>query len=377
LRRRFGVFVALVESVLLLSHLLFYETWIYFWRISDASTLTGTRVVIALLSLSFVTASLLSFRYRNIAVRMFYTIAAVWLAIFNYAVFAAIACWLVYGLSSLLGAQWERRDIGATLFGAALLISAYGLANAAWTRVAHVTIKLANLPESWRGRVAALVSDLHLGHVRNGGFMARIVKMLERARADIVFVPGDMYDGSAVDIPKLAEPWTALRPPLGIFFTLGNHEEFSDPTKYLNAVSAAGLRVLNNEKIEVDGMQIVGMHYRDSANPMLFRSILQRAALDRSRPSILLTHAPDRPAVAEQEGISLQLSGHTHGGQFFPYTRITARMYGQFVHGLSRLNTMQVFTTWGAGTWGPPMRLGTKPEIVLITFQQSDASGSD
>jgi hypothetical protein len=133
-----------------------------------------------------------------------------------------------------------------------------------------------------------------------------------------------------------------------------------------------GVRVLNNEKVTIDGLQIVGIHYRESVNPQLFRSILRRASLDSGRASILLTHAPDRPAVAEEEGVSLQLSGHTHGGQFLPYTWIASRVYGRFVHGLSRIGNLLVFTNWGAGTWGAPMRVGTKPEIVLIRFESSD-----
>ena len=113
------------------------------------------------------------------------------------------------------------------------------------------------------------------------------------------------------------------------------------------------MRILNNEKVIVDGLQIVGIHYRDSVNPQLFRAILKRCALDRERASILMTHAPDRPAIAEEEGVSLQLSGHTHGGQFFPYTLIASRAYGPFVHGLSRLGRNVGFYKLGRGHVGP------------------------
>jgi len=130
-----------------------------------------------------------------------------------------------------------------------------------------------------------------------------------------------------------------------------------------------GVRVLNNEKVTVDGLQIVGVHYSDSTNDDHFRSVLRHADVDRDRASILLTHAPDRLKIAEEEGFSLQLSGHTHGGQFFPFTWITSRMYGKFVYGLQRLGNLIVYVSYGAGTWGPPLRLGTTPEIVLIQFE--------
>lgn len=128
----------------------------------------------------------------------------------------------------------------------------------------------------------------------------------------------------------------------------------------------AGIRALNNEKVTLDGLQIVGVHHRDSANLQRFRSILRQAALERERASILLSHAPHLLPIAAEGGISLQLCVHTRGGQFFPYTWIVSRVYGQYAYGLHRFGNMTVYTSSGAGTWGPPMRVGMKAEIVLI-----------
>ena len=113
----------------------------------------------------------------------------------------------------------------------------------------------------------------------------------------------------------------------------------------------------------------MGVHFRDSTNDEHLRDILRRAPVDRNRASVLLTHAPDRLKIAEEEGISLQLSGHTHGGQFFPFTWITSRVYGKFVYGLQSLGNLLVYTSYGAGTWGPPFRVDTTPEIVLLRFE--------
>jgi hypothetical protein len=172
-----------------------------------------------------------------------------------------------------------------------------------------------------------------------------------------------------VDVDKVAQPWSEFTAPLGAYFVTGNHEEFTGHEKYVRAVQKVGLRVLDSEKIDIDGLQIVGVHYIDAANPAHFRAALQRTALHPNRPSILLSHAPDHLAIPEEAGISLQLSGHTHGGQLPPFSWLTFRVYGKFIHGLQRFGEMQVFTNWGAGTWGPPMRLGTQPEIVLIQFE--------
>ena len=127
--------------------------------------------------------------------------------------------------------------------------------------------------------------------------------------------------------------------------------------------------MLHNEKVEVDGLQIAGVPYRNASQPRSFASALHGIRLDRERASILLTHAPDHPEIAEAAGVSLQLSGHTHLGQFIPWSWIARRIYRQFVYGLSRTGKMQVFTSSGAGTWGPPLRLGSNPEIVVLQFE--------
>jgi hypothetical protein len=118
--------------------------------------------------------------------------------------------------------------------------------------------------------------------------------------------------------------------------------------------------------VNVEGLQLIGVPYRHATHAGHFRSVLQKLTIDRTRASILVTHAPDHPQVADEAGISLQVSGHTHRGQFFPYTWITARIYRQFVYGLARVGGLQVYTSCGAGTWGPPLRVGSRPEIVLI-----------
>ena len=167
---------------------------------------------------------------------------------------------------SCLECTWKSTRSQPCALASALLAGIAAIVNAAWTRVVRVTVKLPNLPAAWRGRTAALVSDLHLGHVRNAGFLRRIVRKLSQLRPDVLFIPGDLYDGTAVDLARLAKPWSEFSAPLGAYFVTGNHEQFSSPTKYLDAVRQSGIRVLENEKIVLDGLQIVGVHYHDSTN---------------------------------------------------------------------------------------------------------------
>jgi len=367
-RTRIAVIIAILQSILFLAHWFVYETWARFLGIRDPGALSEPQIAFALLSVSFVIASLLAFRYSNLFVRLLYITAASWLGILSFCFFAACSCQILYLVVRLIGIHLPRRPLGVAFFSLATFAGLYGIVNASLTRVRRIAIELPNLPASWRGRVAALVSDTHLGHVRGYGFARKIVKMLNRERPDIVFIAGDLYDGTAADVKRLAQPWAEIIAPLGAYFVTGNHEEFADRRKYLGALGQAGIRVLENEKITVDGLQIVGVHYREAANSERFRAILQKATLDRNKASVLLTHAPHRLSIPEQEGVSLQLSGHTHGGQFFPFTLIASRVYGGYAHGLKLWGRLKVYTSSGAGTWGPPVRLGANPEVVLIQF---------
>ncbi len=367
--RRIVLFVAVVQAILLASHWFVYRTWTIFQTAPDPPGISTLGLAFAFLSVTFVTASLLALRFSELPVRLYYTAAAIWLGFFNFFFLGACASWIVYGLARALRFPWQQQYIAFLFFGLATVAGVYGLVNSAGVRVRRVPVKLPNLPASWRGRVAALVTDTHLGHVRGVRFAKRIVAMVSRFRPDIIFIGGDLYDGTAANVHKLAEPLCGFSAPHGAYFIAGNHEGFGDHAKYLEAVEATGVRVLNNEKVVLDGLQLVGVHHRDGVHPERLRAILKKARLDPKSASILLTHAPDQLAVAADEGIGLQLSGHTHGGQFFPFTLFTRRIYGAFVYGLNQLGSLLVYTSCGAGTWGPPLRVGTRPEIVLLEFE--------
>jgi predicted MPP superfamily phosphohydrolase len=368
-RRRLIGFIAVIQSLLGLTHLFLYETWAFSPTGRDIHGTLWLKLVVGFLSVSFVAASLLAFRYTNAVLRAFYKAAAVWLGLVSFLIFAAVSSWIVFGVTQLTGLPINFHRTVEALFSAAVLIGLYGVFNASWTRVTRTTVRLANLPATWRGRKAALISDVHLGHVRNDSFLRRLVAKILKEEPDAIFIAGDLYDGTAIDAPRAAEPLNKLVAPQGVYFVAGNHEQFGDDSKYLHAIAAAGVRVLNNEKVEVDGLQIIGVPYRSATRNGHLASALHSIGVDRERASILLTHAPDHPETAEAAGVSLQLSGHTHLGQFIPWSWMARRMYRQFVYGLSRMGKTQFFTSSGAGTWGPPLRLGSNPEIVMLEFQ--------
>jgi predicted MPP superfamily phosphohydrolase len=321
-RKRLIVFIAVIQSVLFATHFLLYKTWIFSVQGEDTRGIMWLQLALLFLSVSFVTASLLAFRYTNAAVRALYRAAAVWVGLVSFLFLAAVSSWLVFGVARLAGLEMNFHRTAEILFGIAFLAGVYGVFNASWTRTTRTTIRLPNLPLAWRGRKAALISDLHLGHVRNGSFLRRMVGKILREAPDAIFIAGDLYDGTAIDAGRAAEPLSKLKAPHGVYFVAGNHEQFGDDSKYLRAITAAGVRVLTNEKVDVDGLQILGIPYRNAVQHGQFASVLHGMRVDR-----------------------------------------------QFVYGLSRIGKMQVFTSSGAGTWGPPLRLGSNPEIVVLQFE--------
>jgi len=362
-RSRIIRFLSVVSTTLLAATWFVCATWNHFWQ---TASLPVWQIIFPALTLIFIATTILGRRYSNPWLRLGYRISAIWLGVLNYSFFAAGAAWGFSAVAALLSFHIEPKLIAAMFFGGAIVTSIYGLANASWLRVTRLTIKLAILPADWRGGTLALVADLHLGNVRGARFARRVVAKLQQLQPYAVLISGDLFDGSKADLDALIRPWKALSAPAGVYFVTGNHEEFADRARYLDAVERAGIRVLNNEKVEINGLQLVGVHNAELHDPPLFRALLQGAKLDRNRPSILLAHQPLNLSVAEEEGVSLQLSGHTHGGQLWPWTWVAARVHGRFNSGLNRFGKLLVLTSNGVGTWGAPMRVGTKSEIVLI-----------
>jgi predicted MPP superfamily phosphohydrolase len=365
---RFILFISIIQSILFLGHWFFYRTLVRFFGPVSPAMLLTLRVVLGLFSVSLVLASFLTFRYDNFLSRFFYTMASSWLGILYLFILAATLTWILYGLFKLFHIPLDPKILIEILLGIALMASLYGIINSGMIRITQMNLQLPDLPSQWRGKTAVWVSDTHLGQVRNYGFARKVAEMVRNLKPDILFIGGDLYDGVAVDLDHVIEPFSKISVPYGTYFITGNHEEFFDNTEYLQAVRRAGIRVLYNEMVDLEGLQIIGVDYNDSRNKERLKMIFQKMEIDRHKPSILLEHAPLHLEVAEAEGISLLLSGHTHHGQVFLFRFITSWVYHGYDYGLKGFGSLLVYTSSGAGTWGPPMRLDTKPEIVVIKF---------
>lgn len=358
-----GIF--LMQIFLLLAHGFVCHAWIVLMGADLPVSAVWLRGVMAVLALSFIPATLLAFRADNVLVRLFYRLAATWLGFFNFFFWAALLAFLFSFFCAAQANAWLCG--GLTL--AAALVGLYGLVNARWLRQRAYAVPLPHLPASWHGRRAVLVSDVHLGPVNGLGFSRRLARRIAALEPEIVFVPGDLFDGGEADGARLLAPWRALQVPLGIYFSTGNHDEFGAMSAYRQAIEGAGIRVLANEAVEVDGVAVLGVNYESSTSPLQLQHALERMKPRPGQTTILLDHVPNRLPVTSAAGVHLQLSGHTHGGQIAPFTWMTRRIFGRFTRGLQRFGAMTVCTSTGAGVWGPPMRVGSASEIIVLRFE--------
>jgi predicted MPP superfamily phosphohydrolase len=231
-------------------------------------------------------------------------------------------------------------------------------------------VQIAGLDRRLAGFRIALFSDAHLGTIRRRSAMEQLVETVNGTEPDMVAVLGDLIDGSVADLGDDVAPLADLQSPYGSFFVTGNHEYYSGAQEWVDYLPDLGVRVLSNERLAIERggaafdlagvTDVTGEDYSDSPD---YEAAL--AGRSPERPVVLLCHQPVDVGKAVEYGVDLQLSGHTHGGQLWPFHYIIAAQQGA-LSGLSRINDTQLYVTSGAGFWGPPMRVGADPEIVVI-----------
>ncbi|HEX5429711.1 MAG TPA: metallophosphoesterase [Patescibacteria group bacterium] len=366
-RAQFIIFIGSVLAILFLSHFIVYEVAVQLFGFSGLG-LTWLRIILIILALSFVPAQVLTVWFYNLWTKIFYRVSVIWLGFLMYLFLAACVYAIVLGLSSLSGAGWNFKEFGIGLFLFAVLVGIYALIHARDICVKKLRINLPNLPAEWVGKKILFVSDLHLGQIYGRKFAAKVRDRINALNPELVLIGGDLYDGGRVDKPAIISPLSGITAPRGIYFITGNHDGFSekDTIQDIAAITQADIKVLRDQFVDLDGLQVVGVDYRHTIKMDAYETVLKQLAIDTSRPSILLRHVPVFTEIAERRGISLQLSGHTHRGQVWPVSLIPNLVYKQFAYGLKSQGSMRVYTSSGVGTWGPPFRVGTDSELVLI-----------
>ncbi|HYC79788.1 MAG TPA: metallophosphoesterase [Candidatus Binatia bacterium] len=363
------IFVSIVQGILFLGHYVVYKTFVRYFNILEPSHLLWTRVVFIVLSISFILVSFLASKYYGPLTKFLYTASAVWLGTLYWLFIASILAAIIFFVVNFFAPGKDIDLIVRGMFVLAIIMSVYGIWNSNQVKVRQATVHLENLPEQWRGRKLVLVADTHLGNVRNVNFAQKISGLIQAQNPDMVLIAGDFYDGTPTEYTKLARVFGDIKSTYGVFFAPGNHEQFGDKSPFLNGLKEGGLKVLDNELVVVDGLQVAGIDYLTGTDSENQRAVLRNMNINPTVASILIKHVPNRIDISEEAGIGLQVSGHTHLGQVYPMSFITKQIFGKFHYGLNKLNKTQIYTTSGAGTWGPPQRVGTNSEIIVITLQ--------
>ena len=287
---------------------------------------------------------------------------------------------LLRDIALLTAAIFGRHDVMLLAASAAAVpllaaaMTAIGFINARRVaRVVDVEVPIADLPQALHGFTIAQISDIHVGPTIKRRYLDAIVERVNALRADVVAVTGDLADGSVRRLAPHTAPLARLKARHGAYFVTGNHEYYSNAHAWIAEVQRLGLYVLMNEHVvlahEGASLLLAGVtdysaHHFDPVH----KSDPHRAvagAPDDVAVKVLLAHQPRTAAAAADAGFDLQLSGHTHGGQFFPWNFFVP-MQQPYTAGLNRLRRLWVYTSRGTGYWGPPKRFGAPSEITRI-----------
>jgi predicted MPP superfamily phosphohydrolase len=385
---QFVIFLTVVLVVLGGAH-----TYLWLRLVRDTALPAPWRWVaswtLGLLALSLPATFLLSRTLAPAASRYLLFAPYVWMgmivflaAFFAFGDLARGGLWLATklgGWSHPLAEPARRLLVARVWAGAVFGVSALLAAIAVWGAlrepvVKRLRIELPRLPAALDGTTIAQLTDLHLGPTLQRAWLADVVRRTNELHPDVIAITGDLVDGSVDQLRDIVAPIAQLRARWGVYFVTGNHEYYSGVEEWMQELERLGVRVLRNERVSIGTAEAsfdlagiddhMGAGMAPGHGPDLRKALAGR---DPSRALVLLAHEPRGLDEASAAGVGLQLSGHTHGGQFWPWKWVV-RLAMRYAEGLHRHGDTWIYVSDGTGFWGPPLRLGTTPEITLVTL---------
>jgi predicted MPP superfamily phosphohydrolase len=351
------------------SHFGIFFSVVRFFSISSYDAKIILAGILIFLASSFFISSVLAHYVNSWTSRLYYYLSGLWLGVLvNFILIFAIAFILLF-FFKLGGFPLNEVIVGAFSIFAVLLISIYGAYNAQNFIVKEISVEIKNLPEYWKGKKIVQLSDVHLGFIYREKFIEKIKKNLAEIKPDMVVITGDLFDGSDGDLGWVSESLKDISAPEGVYFITGNHETYLGIDRAVEVLSKTKAVRLSDTFVEKKGLQIIGIDYPLMSENKNIKDAIEKTGFDNKVPSILLYHAPVQIAEIKSSGVSLQLSGHTHLGQLFPFRYITKAIYRGYDYGFKREGEYSIYTTNGMGTWGPAMRTGNTPEMVKIILK--------
>jgi predicted MPP superfamily phosphohydrolase len=288
----------------------------------------------------------------------------------------ALATWAADKPPVLAGGELERARSWATLAGAlggGLVLCALWFGRRVVVR--RVVVPLGKLPAALHGMTIVQLSDVHVGPTIGKRFLDRVVDRVNALKPDVIAITGDLVDGTVLRLAPHVAPLARLKARHGVFFVTGNHEYYAGVDEWCAHLTQLGLRVLRNERVSIgDGEHsfdlagvddFAGRHFGSGHGADIGRALSGR---DETRELVLLAHQPRAVMEAERAGVGLQISGHTHGGQIWPFNYLV-RLQQPVTSGLARFGRSLIYVSNGTGYWGPPMRLGSPAEITQLVLE--------
>lgn len=358
-----------VIGVYLASHWVIWISTVRFFGVMQISTKFYLASGLLFLAGSYFLTSVLTHFFNNPLTRVLYWLSAVWMGLVANLVLAFAIVWLIRILIPILQNTASSTILGAAAVFGAIAVSSWGIWNAQHPIVKRITIPIVNLPAQWKGKTIVQLSDIHLGYVYRENFLQNLIKQVNALEPDLIVITGDLFDGHDGDLEWVGGGLAKIAAPQGVYYVTGNHETYLGVDEVKNILAKTRIVDLRDSFVNLDGLQLVGVDYPLRAENKDIAEIVTAMKLDPSQPSVLLYHAPVQIKQIKRSGISLQLSGHTHAGQQFPFRLVSRIIYRGYDYGLHRQGDYSIYTSSGVGTWGPPMRTDNKPEIVEITLQ--------
>jgi predicted MPP superfamily phosphohydrolase len=283
---------------------------------------------------------------------------------------AVTAVWIITFVTRFFNFNIEPFILAVFFFTVAAIVTANGAWKTFRPQIKEITVKIPNLPAEWKGKKIVQLSDVHLGQVYRENFMRHVAQKVNSAEPEMVVITGDLFDGMDGDLHSPVKPLNLIRARQGIFFVTGNHETYLGLEKAFAALQNTKIKILEDEVVDVNGLKLIGIsHPLRMETKDIAATLRQLSDAYVGHPNILLYHSPIQIDQIRKEGVNLELCGHTHKGQIFPLNLITRAIYHGYDYGLHKLGTYTLYVSNGVGTWGPSVRTGNTPEIVVITLK--------
>ncbi len=366
---RFLIFSAILLFIIFASEYIAYASLHHAEIIKSVRAETILMIFGILFPIIFIISVLYSYKNYSLFNSWVNEISSIWLGIMTYVLIASLIIFIIIIANNYFVLQMPIKIITSVLMLIIIYLIVNGIMTANNPRIVNLEINSIDLKKNWSDKKMAIISDVHLGSIKNKNFLKKIIGKIEKENVDVVFILGDLIDGSSFPYKDWLSEFSVLKPQFGILYVEGNHEKYSKEYDYFKSQIPSEIINITNKKNIINNTQIIGIDYKDDESPDDINNELKNLEYNKNQPSIILKHEPKNIKELSKNEVSLVLSGHTHGGQFFPFTIAVKKRYKEYAKGLNYTNNTASFTTIGVGSAIANIRIGANPEIIILKIK--------